>query len=93
MTVDALGLGGAVEPLRIGAKKQDSRMCRFSLFQQIEVGKQCLCRCVGLEREGALAAGGIQKPLYTFTGQMMKRSVVAGRCVEGGTRSAPFPSR
>ena len=33
VTVDALGLGGTVEPLRIGSKKEDGGVCRFFQFQ------------------------------------------------------------
>ena len=71
VAVDALGLGGAVESLRIGAEQQHGGICRFSLFQQIEVGKQRLRSRVGLEREAAFSAGGFQKPVDTFAGQML----------------------
>jgi hypothetical protein len=90
MTVDALGLGSSMKPLRVGSKKEDGSIGRFPLFHQIEVGEQGLSRGVGFEREGAFPSGGFQKPLDTFTGQMMKRGLVTRRCVKGGHMERSF---
>jgi len=54
MTLNALGLGGAVESLRIGSEKQHCGIAGFSAVEEIEMGKQGFGGCVRLERKAAV---------------------------------------
>ena len=87
--MDALGFGGTVKALGIRAKQQHGGIGRLAVFEQIQMGEQCLRCGVGLERKAAFTAGGFQKPINALAREVLQGGAVTSGSIKRRDAQSP----